>query len=151
MPADDQIGRVLFDQPQRLGPELWPEDRDVQKQDAQQALVAIAIAIAIATTDVERENIGQARRPRVDVAAHGVRRRDLAERAQHRQIADVAAVNDGVGLELGNQAQALGVRGAMRVGHDRETQATVGSQRQPSLGARERHRASASLLHGGRR
>ena len=65
---------------------------------------------------VDRQHVGQVSRACVDVAAHRVDRRDLRELLEHREIADVAAVKDRVGRELGQALRGLRVRLRMRIG-----------------------------------
>jgi len=109
-----------------LGAQLGPVDRQVGQENAQRGLLAI--------DEIDDDQIRNLGGVRIDVAAHRVERRHLGKAIEQRQIADVTAVQDGVGPEAGQPLVdgRMGLRMRVRDGH--QPQRAVGPERDAHCG-----------------
>jgi len=89
----------------------------VHDDDRQQGCVPVA--------NVEGQHVRQRGGLRVDVAAHREHRRDAGEVVEHREVADVTAVEDVVGRLRCHVRAGPRVRPAVRVGDDDQAQGAV--------------------------
>ena len=101
----------------RVRTKRWTIHADVQKQDPNDEIIT--------PNDIERQEVRKSRCAVVDVPAYRQERRNILERREHRQVANVAGVEDRVRRKRDKLRKRIRVWRRVRVRDDRQSKAAI--------------------------